>query len=1262
MMKRVSYAALLILATAVCLTESSMGQSDENPAQPAGDSNPALPAGSAVAEDTIATPFAPLAADAVPIPNGYTLQFYDDCGTVGRQPHLKGESAHTFPEGAVDAPLQCRTVAYSSSGKVVARYENLDGTAQYVVAVTYATEKESVRRQSLHAGSHELHGPRDLPDGRAERCTFRIPAAAIQDGKLELTFKLVAGPNPVVSEIELWAPLPSPGVIRLEPWPGQDGVLVGRITNIRFDPVIGADVTVSRNAAGDPIAKSKSDAAGVFRVEGFGSLGLTPPDILQAVVHRAEHRKTFSLRADEFLFFPPVYRPVAAAIPGLSECGRLLDGMWRINPNPPTGFEQNAASDQDSWRDFEVPGQLVQQGLQVSSESEFALVHEFDLPADWDGRRTFIRFEGGHGEFEYFLNGVHLGRSEVLYTPVEFEITSAVQLGKKNRLALRLRTDGRTVPARLASSVQYAHHNPAGIHRSVRVFALPTTHISRAWIDPRLDDSLNNGDLRLDLTIDHSGEKRPGPSEIQIKLADASGDVVAVERDTFPLGDLNPGENRRDVRCAVERPRLWSAETPNLYTLELTLLAEDRPLETIRRNIGFRRIKVKGNWLLVNGKPVKLFGVNRHEIDPLTGRANTARHAATDARLFKEANCNYIRTSHYPPTREFLNACDRIGLYVECEAPFCWTHKEPEEDNPQFRRQFLEPTAAMLEYHHAHPSVAFWSLGNESGWKKPHIGIPSNYRATNAYAKRVNPSRLTAFNNSWGNDDNQCDIAVIHYPPVGDFSQMLTFPDDPRPVLIGEYLHVMCYNVDELRVDPGGIIEEWAQNGIHRFGSNNNRSFWDADSIWNRIYTTDRYLGLAIWGGIDEVFHFPDGSTNGYGPWGLIDGWRRKKPEWWHTKMMYSPVWIPARQVDYDPATGRACIAIENRYGFTDLSSLNIRWQAAEAEGTIQGPKVPPGSKGVLEIDLSPGLPSGEILVLEFLSEQGTLVSAWGLDLGEPASHSPPSPNAGAPKWERNGDLLRIDGDGFALNLNTSTGEFLAGDNGDASPLRTFPTIHVTQAEHKMVFVPKGAPYLELPDASTRVIESLDAAAGDDALAVTMKERYEHFAGTTTWLIDRQGVGVVSFDYVYTGPPRELREVGVRMMLDLSCQSLSWKRRGLWGVYPDDHTGRLTGEAKAQRNGKLPATDASPRPAWPWRLDASDLGTNDFRSTKFSVYEAALVNSTGAGLSVASNAEANVRSCVTPHGVMLHILESGLPRSIKAKARLTGRFHIQLAR
>ncbi|MCK7524026.1 MAG: hypothetical protein MZV64_43560 [Ignavibacteriales bacterium] len=199
-------------------------------------------------------------------------------------------------------------------------------------------------------------------------------------------------------------------------------------------------------------------------------------------------------------------------------------------------------------------------------------------------------------------------------------------------------------------------------------------------------------------------------------------------RERLRAEPLGPGASAGLVfKGRIDGSALWDAEHPNLHTLTLVLRAGDRRLETVVRRVGFREIEIAGTRLFVNGRPVKLRGVNRHEVHPLRGRSLTPELWRRDAELFRAANMNYIRTSHYPPAEEFLDACDEKGLFVECEAPLVWvqhganeTWKTENPQDPKYLPAIRQAVAETVAFNRLHPSILFWSLANESGWS-PHL-------------------------------------------------------------------------------------------------------------------------------------------------------------------------------------------------------------------------------------------------------------------------------------------------------------------------------------------------------------------------------------------------------------------------------------------------------------------------------------------------------------------------------------------------------------
>jgi hypothetical protein len=736
---------------------------------------------------------------------------------------------------------------------------------------------------------------------------------------------------------------------------------------------------------------------------------------------------------------------------------------------------------------------------------------------------------------------------------------------------------------------------------------------------------------------------------------DSGGKTVADV--TRPLAEWKTDDGRYLASLPVAAPALWTAETPNLYRMEVEVLDGGKPLAALERNVGFREIRISGSQLLVNGRPVKLFGANRHEIDPLAGRADTAQWAETDARLFKEANINYVRTSHYPHTREFLDACDRIGLYVEAEGPFCWTRGKGEDD-PALFPVWLEATATMLAAQRNHPSVIIWSIANESN-PVGKTGLLENYRKLNEWVLAADPTRPTTINNEWNNNSGLTSLANIHYPP----NLWEANPDlagETRPVLIDEHMHNHCYNVQELVEDPG-VSEDWPLGRLS-FCPANIQDPLSPDSTVNRLYHNPLFLGGAIWAGIDETFLLPGGEAAGYGPWGFVDAWRRKKPEHWHTRMLYSPVFIPAREAAFAEGQRTLEIPVENRFAFTSLGDCKVHWRLGDAKGTFSGPAIAPGTKANWNFPLPENARPGTMLELDFVAPDGRQFAEWGIRLGSTNDESVPAPAwAGPATVKQSGGSYEISGKSFSLRLDSKTGKI----ESPSFPLLALPALHVAQRELRSFFAPQAPPYLEFPDPATRKIESVTASETPDFAQLVVRETYQDFQGTLTWKIDKAGRQEFAFDFTYSGAaPVGITRLGLRCDLKPGFDRIEWLSQATWPRYPATHIGRPHGTAKA-RNGATQAVSTSGKPfgiplaapAAAWELDENASGTKDFRATKNRILHAKLSGSGGA-LELFANGDRGIRPKLTPEGTAV-FLTLPAPDTLNPGQKIEGAFDVR---
>ena len=572
--------------------------------------------------------------------------------------------------------------------------------------------------------------------------------------------------------------------------------------------------------------------------------------------------------------------PAPAAVEGLQTPSLPLSGAWKFNPAPPRDFYTLGERGLSAWKTIRVPGDWTMQGYAVKPWTAAGYVKTLVLPNAWAGKRILLRFDGVQSDVKVWVNGRPAGSHMGGFNAFELDVTALARPGAVNTIAAAVQNE--SVADELASGTQYAAYQFGGITRKVTVFAVPEVHVGMLRIVTTFDEKYEDARLRVAFSVRNDGSRPSAAGEAVLTMIDPDGNAVCFSPATTAVGVLKPGAAAdKTVEAGVIAPRKWDAEHPRLYRLIVELKSGGRTRQTIERKFGFRQVEVAGSQVFVNGAPLKVRGVNRHETHPLYGRSLTPELGRQDAELFRAANVNYIRTSHYPPAEEFLDACDALGLFVECEAPLVWINhganekwKKENPDDPKFYPYLERAIGEMIAFHADHPSILYWSLANESGWGP-------NWARAKEFADRADPTRPKTFHDQTYGDYNNLGssgmpIANYHYPAPNGPEQVVGFD---RPLLYGEYCHINCYNRTELAADPG-VRDEYGR-GFQR--------------MWELINGSPVVLGGAIWAGINDIFFLPEGRAVGYGDWGIIDGWRREKPEYWHVKKSYSPIRVTAR-------------------------------------------------------------------------------------------------------------------------------------------------------------------------------------------------------------------------------------------------------------------------------------------------------------------------------------------------------------------------------
>jgi len=368
----------------------------------------------------------------------------------------------------------------------------------------------------------------------------------------------------------------------------------------------------------------------------------------------------------------------------------------------------------------------------------------FEIPSAWNGREIFLVFGGVDSAFYVWVNGEIVGYSQGSRLPAEFNVTSFVHPGG-NMLAVQVYrwSDGSYLEDQDMWRL-------SGIYRDVYLFCTPKIHVRDFFVRTDLDGKYADATLRVRIKIRNYSNNHVDGYDIETNLFDADGRPVFERALTQTVGRIKAkDEIIVDFEHRVDKPRKWSAESPYLYSLLITLKdSRSKILEVEECKVGFRQVEVRDGQILVNGVPVLLQGVNRHEHDDVRGKAVAVESMIADVKLMKQFNFNAVRTSHYPNHPKWYDLCDRYGLYVIDEANIechglanmggTTFQREPAND-PEWLNAFMERCVRMVERDKNHPCVIMWSLGNESGYGP-------NHDAMAGWIHGYDPTRLVHYN------------------------------------------------------------------------------------------------------------------------------------------------------------------------------------------------------------------------------------------------------------------------------------------------------------------------------------------------------------------------------------------------------------------------------------------------------------------------------------------------------------------------------------
>lgn len=897
-----------------------------------------------------------------------------------------------------------------------------------------------------------------------------------------------------------------------------------------------------------------------------------------------------------------------------------LNGTWKFSMNPPKNYHKQNI-DFQRWPEIRVPGECQMQGFAIKHDTPYVYKHRFEIPADYGDNQILLNFYGVYSYARVWVNGEYIREHYGGFTKWACDISDVARVGESNTLTVEItdRMDD------ISYGSGYAKHQIGGILRDVELVALPPQNFEQLYFETDLDDEYNNATLNTYYEL-----SRNTPVNLKFELFDAENRLVKEFR-------KEEAQQSGKLSVEIEAPLKWDAEHPNLYTIVSSIEKEGQTTLQKKEQIGFREVQVDGNKLLVNGKPVKLRGACRHDVHPTLGRMTTDEYDKMDVMLAKEANMNFIRTSHYPPSEAFLRYCDEYGIYVEDETAVCFVNTyrregynqvDSTQNDPEYTHWYLSQVKEMVNHHRNHPSVIMWSIGNESRYG-------SNFQMCYDWIKANETTRPVIFSYPGLEPEGVevYDILSMHYPKwYGDKedyggAKVEGFSNASMPVLFDEWAHVPAYNRETLKRDP------------------NVRNFWgqSLDSMWNILFEADGGLGGAIWGMIDETFMLPDtlpgygdwwaeqdyfeGPCVGYGEWGIIDTWRRKKPEFWNTKKAYSPTKIRVKQINLFTPDEPLTLPVHNRFDHTNFNELDIVWKYEGQSGKITDFELAPHEKGNLTVPAN-NWETGKNLNVKFISKDTFLIDEYNLIIGEREIELPVL-QKGKLIVQDAVDVIQVRNGKNNISFDKKTGLIKEIKSGNETLIKSGPYLNLLLTN----VTSKGNGSTEIKNyAENWKCTGFSYDITDGICKVSTRGVYGDIK--VNFIIQTDKTGTIAIDYFIDNIPlnKRVQELGVKFFTGDAFTILSWDRNAYFTAYPENHLGNPQEEVDLDYK---PTMTYREYPDHEWAFDTKNFHyfgldttlvlNNVSRSMKENIYSYSLKSANGEGLTVLADGKSACR-------------------------------------
>ena len=851
-----------------------------------------------------------------------------------------------------------------------------------------------------------------------------------------------------------------------------------------------------------------------------------------------------------------------------------LNGPWKFNwvkqpSERPVNFYQTNY-DTSSWVEIPVPStlEMLGYGTPIYSNVNYPFQNEpavirplightsekepnpvgsykrnFNIPTNWDGKEVFLHFDGVYSGFYVWVNGKKVGYSEGANNDAEFNITKYIKQGE-NTVAVEVYkwTDASYIEDQDMFRL-------SGIHRDVYLYATPKVHVRDYFLQSEFaGNDFSKATFKIDASIiNYNGNISEG-STLEAALLDASGKTVTtLTQKIDPVKGL--GEATYKLSATVDKPMLWSAETPYLYSVVLSLKdAQGNVTEALSSKFGFRKIEIKNKRVYINNEQVFFKGVNRHDMHPKYGKTIPIESMIQDILMMKQHNINTVRTSHYPNSPKMYAMFDYYGLYVMDEADQEAHANHALSDIKSWEGAYVDRITRVIQRDKNHPSVIFWSLGNESG---SGANIEAMYRK----AKELDPSRPVHYEGQ----NSAADIDSHMYPDIPRMSNFDQQESD-KPYFLCEYVHAMGNA-------PGNLAEYW-------------------DYIENK---SQRMIGACVWDWVDQGLnkkgepenHYYMGGDFGDTPNdgdfcgnGLTTADRRVTAKLLEVKKVYQ--YIKFKPIVLN--TGK--IEITNKYDFYNLNKFNITWEvlkngAIAESGTVASLDLAPNQKTVLSIPYKTTIESENeyLLNVRFSLKDATIWAEKGHEIAVEQFALNLRPGVAEVDLTKLPDIgvnntmiteLILKGDEFMAIFSKSTGLLTSLQYGNKEMLHNEqgPILNWYRSVSNDKFT--DLKYYEA-DYNSKLTHHVDESGKYVTVITEMKATIEGDKATVVipyfikYVIYANGTIDVSAEFTKPANGDIMRRIGLQMVLPAGYENIQWYGRGPRENYADRKKSALLG-------------------------------------------------------------------------------------------------------